>query len=82
MYYACMKRKDIQVLGIGLLAAIAVMLLIAAPSHPECGTVGIDYMPCGYIDRVGWTVSNGGWQLPLVFVAVVYIVYLIWKKAK
>lgn len=61
--------------------AVAAELLLNIPSHSECGTAGIDFMPCGYLDRLGWNLSNGSWILSVVLsVILTTATWLIYAK--
>ena len=62
------------------LVAIAVELLLSLPSHPECGTSSIDFIPCGYIDRIGWNLTNGSWGLDIVLAVI--LIALVWSTRK
>ncbi len=62
-------RSFISTLGLFLAVFAALFLLVSVPSHTECGTIGIDYMPCRYWDRVWWWVQIGAF-IPLSGVAL------------
>lgn len=60
-------------IALSLLLSTILFLLTNIMSHPECGTAGIDFMPCGYYPRVIWSLQNGFWipflSLSLIFFA-------------
>lgn len=62
-----MKTSTARFSTILLFVLVIVELAVTMPSHKDCGTVAIDMMLCGYIDRLGWNLRNGSW-LPLFIV--------------
>jgi len=81
-YNYCMRKlkKSTRIFLFSTLAGlffILLTLLLALPSHPECGTAGIDYMPCTYTDRLFWNLDGGSWILPFSLWALANILFLI-----
>jgi len=71
-------KRIITATSIVTVAVTTLFLLANLLSHPECGTSGIDYMPCGYWPRVVWSIQNGFWipcVILFVFVLGVYILF-------
>jgi hypothetical protein len=56
--------------ALSLLLSTILFLLANIMSHSDCGTAGIDFMPCGYMSRVAWSLQNGFWIpfLPLTLI--------------
>jgi len=74
-----MKNKNIAMTSsISAVVLIAVFLLANLISHPECGTSGIDYLPCGYWPRVLWSLQNGFWMpFAIIFMVVTAVIFLL-----
>lgn len=53
--------KQIKFIGTTLTTLAILQMLLSLPSHDECGTAGIDFMPCDYWNRVLWDLQNGSW---------------------
>lgn len=59
------------------LSFVLVELLLAIPSHSECGTnAAVDVGPCAYVDRLSWALNDGSWILPLILWIVANIVFI------
>jgi hypothetical protein len=64
-----MKKYVAIALFISITVGSAVFFIANIPSHPECGTAGIDYMPCEYWSRVNWSIQNGFW-IPVLIIGL------------
>ena len=59
--------------SISIVTVVVLFFLANILSHSECGTAGIDYLPCGYWPRVIWSIRNGFW-IPLVILGILIFV--------
>lgn len=71
-----MKLKTILFSITSGISVILFELLMALPSHPECGTAGIDYMPCAYSDRLIWYLNGGSWAIPLILWIIANAIFI------
>lgn len=58
------------------LIVVALLAVLSIPSHPECGTAGIDYMPCEYGARFIWYLGIGAWVYPAIAWVIANIFYI------
>ena len=73
-YDGCMTKKQIFIaVSLSFIIVAILELLMSIPSHPECGTAGIDFMPCAYWARAVWYLQMGSW-MPLVGLWVILAV--------
>ncbi|MBP7837221.1 hypothetical protein KA021_00785 [Candidatus Saccharibacteria bacterium] len=77
-----MNRKKFVIFSIfSALFIIGLGLVLSVPSHPECGTAGIDFMPCAYWSRVIWYNQIGQW-IPLAGLWIILnLGYFMYKKS-
>ena len=75
------KKILAATLFIPLAIILVFELIVSIPSAVECGTAGIDFMPCAYWDRVIWYIKMGSWMPLLVFYIILAIGYLLYKKS-
>ena len=81
--YFCytLYMKYLKLATFAIFLATVLDLLLNIPSHPECGTAGIDFMPCGYLDRLTWNLNNGSWMFVLIVaIAFTGFGYLVVKS--
>lgn len=65
-----MKKPTLIATFISIIAGTLVFFIANIPSHPECGTAGVDYMPCEYWSRANWSIQNGFW-IPILFIGLI-----------
>lgn len=65
-----------------MVVIVAVFILIALPSHVDCGKIGYDYIPCDYAGRVNWELQNGVWMTLLFIGLVLNIGNAFYDKSK
>lgn len=68
-----MKRWVIISATISIGTVMTIFFVVNIFSHSECGTAGIDFMPCAYWPRAVWNIQNGFW-IPLVFLAILVFI--------
>lgn len=76
------KKILAATVSISIVIILAFELIMSIPPAVECGTAGIDFIPCAYWERVIWYMKMGSWLPLFVFFVILAIGYLLYKRSK
>ena len=76
-------KKHLSIFGLlSLVFVVAIELVLDLPSSSECGTAGIDFMPCDYWGRVHWSLNQGSWITLLLLWATLNVIFFLVIRQK
>jgi hypothetical protein len=75
------KKQFIFAFVLGILL-FTFQLIVVIPSNSECGTSGLDMIPCTYHARLIWDLKNGFWITLTIIWIISNIVYFALLRRK